>query len=164
MAAFNFNAHSVEPTEARDNAPLPAGAYTVEVTGAELRDLKSGNGQGLSVDYTVIDPEPFARRKVWSNLNITHSNPTAEQIGRQQLAALCLACGIDNLNDTDEFFGKIIRIQTRIRPATEKYPKETAEVSGWMPAGTGTTPAAVVKAPTPTKPTASAAKPWARAA
>ena len=57
-----FDAQAVEPNAPRDDAPLPAGIYTAEITGAEVKDLKSGNGVGLSLEFTIIDPAPHARR------------------------------------------------------------------------------------------------------
>lgn len=156
MAKMNFDATSVEPS-VNMSTPLPAGAYTVEVTGAELRDLRSGKGQGLNVEYTVIDPAPHARRKIWSNFNINHESPTAEQIGREQLAALCLAVGIQKLEDTDELFGKILRIETGFGKGDYA---DKAEVKAWMAAGAPTT-----SAPKPAAPQASSpSQPWKRAA
>jgi hypothetical protein len=156
---LDFDISAVEPSAPMDSAPLPAGIYTVEITNSEVRALKSGNGEGLSVEYTVIDPQPYAKRKVWSNLNIVHSSPKAETIGRQQLAALCQAAGIDRLQDTDELFGRILRIQTVV-DEREGY-KPRAEVKAWLPAGVKgpNTPA-----PAAPVPAARPAQPWARKA
>lgn len=154
-----FNAHSVEPAQERNDGPLPAGTYTVECTAAELRELKSGKGMGLSLEFTVIDPEQHARRKVWSNLNIKHESPQAQEIGQSQLAAVCLACGIDGLEDTGEFFGKVLSVKTRIKPEQNGYAAR-AEVAAYMTAGVPSAP----PAPAPVARAANAAKPWEKKA
>jgi hypothetical protein len=156
-----FNAANVEPQAARDNAPLPAGVYSVELTNADVKPLKSGNGVGLEIECTVIDPAPFARRKIWQTLNIQHSNPQAEQIGQSQLSALCRAVGIAQLDDSDQLFQKILRVRTKIRAAQGNYAAK-AEISGFEPAGaalpaTPQQPAAPARQATP-----AAAPPWAR--
>ena len=157
-----FNAAEVEPQAPRDNEPLPAGTYTAEITGAEVKDLKSGNGIGLSLEFTVIDPEPYARRKVWQNLNIKHSNPQAEQIGQSQLSALCRAVGIDVLEDSDQLFQRIVSLNTKVRPASGDYGPR-AEVTGYEPVGTAAPRAATRQAPAAPA-AAKAPAPWARKA
>ena len=159
----SFDSRAVAPQAPRDNEPLPAGTYTVEITGADVKPLKSGNGTGLSLEFTVIDPEQFARRKVWQNLNIQHSNAQAEQIGQAQLSALCHAVGIEVLEDSDELFQRIVRITTKVRPASGDYGPR-AEVSGYSPAGAGPVPTpARAPAASPT-PAAKSTPPWQRKA
>jgi hypothetical protein len=116
-----FDSNAVKPDEGRDYAPMPAGAYTVEISNAEVKDLASGNGTGLKLEFTVIDPEQFARRKVWANLNIKHSNTQAEEIGQAQLSALCHAVGIPVLKDSDQLFQKILRVRLKVKPAQGTY-------------------------------------------
>lgn len=153
MAKINFNASSVQPAAPRSSEPLPAGLYQVEITNSELKELKSGNGQGLSLEFTVIDPQEHAGRKVWTNLNVQHSNPTAQDIGLGQLFALCKACGIDELEDTDQLFGQIVRIKTKVREGQNGYGPR-AEVIGYESLMTAAKPAAKPAAP------AAAKKPW----
>lgn len=154
-----FNSEAVEPQQPMSGEPLPAGAYTVEITNAEVKDLRSGNGTGLNIEFTVIDPQPFARRKIWQNLNIRHTNPQAEQIAQSQLSALCRAVGIGVLTDSDHLFQKLLRVNVKIRPAQGDYAARN-EVTGYESAGAATTAK-------PAAPAASAAKPaapWAKKA
>lgn len=157
-----FDSNAVEPSAPRDNTPLPAGLYTVEITGADVKPLKSGNGTGLQLEFTVIDPAPHAKRKVWQNLNIKHSNSQAEQIGQAELSALCRVVGIPVLEDSDQLFQKILRIRTKVREAFGQYAAR-AEVAGYEAAGSAL-PAA--SAPTPSAPSASsgATPPWKKRA
>lgn len=154
-----FDAQAVEPNAPRDDAPLPAGIYTAEITGADVKDLKSGNGTGLSLEFTIIDPAPHARRKVWQNLNIKHTNAQAEQIGQSQLSSLCRVLNIGKLTDSDQLFGQVLRIRTKIRAAQGDYGPR-AEVSDYEPAGTSAPPRAAAPAPA----ASSSTPPWKRQA
>lgn len=153
MAIINFDASSVTPQAPMSSEPLPAGIYTVEITNSEVKELKTGNGSGLSLEFTVIDPAPYARRKVWTNLNIQHTNEQAERIAKEQLASLCYAVGIKVLKNDEELFGKVLKIRTKVRAASGAY-EARAEVAGYEAAGTK--PVAVAPV--------AAARPWQRAA
>jgi hypothetical protein len=156
-----FDSSAVEPQAPRDGEPLPAGLYTAEITNAEVKELKSGNGVGLALEFTVIDG-PHARRKVWQNLNIKHSSEQAEQIGQSQLSALCRAVGINGkLEDSDELFQKIVAIRTKVRPAQGDYGPR-AEVAGYEPAGAASHASAPAAAPSAAA--ARPAAPWKRKA
>lgn len=156
-----FNANEVEPQTGFSGEPLPAGAYEVEITKAEIRDLKSGNGVGLNVEYTVISPEQYANRKVWQNLNIKHTNPQAEQIGQSQLSSLCRALGIGVLDDSDQLFQRILRISVKIRPASGQY-QASNDVTGYEAVGAALPVSS--RAPGAAAPAAAKAAPWAKKA
>lgn len=161
-----FDANAVEPQQGFSGEPLPAGPYEVEITNAEVRDLKSGNGVGLNVEYTVIGPESYAGRKLWQNLNIKHTNPQAEQIGQSQLSSLCRALGIGVLNDSDELFQRILRVSVKIRPAKGDYPASndiTAYEGMGVQQGQAQRPAQG-RAPASNAAAPKAAAPWARKA
>jgi hypothetical protein len=153
-----FNAATVTPKESRDYSALPAGLYTAEITSADVKQLKSGNGTGLSLEFTIIDPEQFAKRKVWQQINIVHTNEQAQQIGQSELSALCRAVGIGVLNDSDDLFQRMVRIRTRVRKQEGYEPK--AEITGYEPAGAGAPPVQRQAAPAST----GAAVPWKRKA
>lgn len=152
-----FNSTAVEPQQARSGDLLPAGTYTVEITNAEVKELKSGNGTGLALEFTVIDPEQFARRKVWQNLNLVHTNEQAQQIGQAQLSALCRAVGIEVLEDSDQLFQSVLKIRTKVTPAKGDYPAR-ADVADYMAAG-----APMPAAPAPARAAAPAPNAYAAA-
>lgn len=156
-----FDSNAVEPSAPRDNTPLPAGLYTVEITGADVKPLKSGKGTGLSLEFTVIDPQAHAKRKVWQNLNIKHDNAQAEQIAQAELSALCRVVGIPVLEDSDQLFQRVLRIRTKVREAEGSYGPR-AEVTGYEPAG-APLPAANAPAQAPAAAPA-AARPWQKRA
>lgn len=171
MSALNqlfpggFDANSVQPDEGRDFSPMPAGAYAVEVSSAEVKDLASGNGTGLKLELTVIDPEQYARRKVWANLNIRHSNTQAESIGQAQLSALCHAVGVPVLKDSDQLFGKILRVRLKVVPAKDGYQAKN-EVTAFEAMNASQQPGPAVSRPAANAPAAPAAPakkaPWVK--
>lgn len=160
-----FNAAAVEPQAPRSFEPLPAGPYEVEITDADVRELKSGNGTGLNVEYTVISPEAYAGRKIWQNLNIAHTNPQAEQIGQSQLSALCRAVGIGQLDDSDQLFQKFVRVGVKVRPAQGSYAASN-DITGYEAVGAPLPTHQAPLKPAAAKPaaTAKAAPPWKRTA
>lgn len=155
MATLNFDSAAVEPQAPMSGEPIPAGIYVAEITDSQVKDLKSGNGTGLQLEFTIIEPAQFSGRKVWSNLNIKHTNETAEQIAQAQLSAICRALGIGVLKDSDELFGKVLKVRTKIRAAQGDYPARS-EVTGYEPAG-------VAKPAAPAQ-QAKASAPWAKKA
>jgi hypothetical protein len=156
-----FNANEVEPQAPMSNEPLPAGVYDVEVTNTEVKETKSGNGTMLKVEYTVLGPT-HARRKVWQNINIRHTNSQAEQIGQSQLSALCRAVGIAHLTDSDQLFQRVLRVSVKIRPAEGQYAASN-DVTGYEPAGSAPPPAAAAPAPQQ-RAAAPATPPWQKRA
>lgn len=163
-----FDATAVEPQESRSSDPLPAGVYEVEITGADIKDTKSGNGTGLNVEYTVIGPAAHAKRKVWQFLNLRHTSAQAEQIGQSQLSSLCRALGIPKLDDSDQLFGAILRISLKVRAASGNYAASN-DVTGYEAMGTAPPPATRAAAPAARTPAPavnprSTVAPWAKQA
>jgi len=103
MASFTFDATAVEPQQS--SGPIPAGTYLAQVIESDLKHLKSGNGMGLALTFQIIDGE-HKNRRLWANLNVQHSNPTAQQIGQQQLSSLCRALNVPQLKDTTQLHNK----------------------------------------------------------
>lgn len=131
---LNFDPSTVEIPARADFSPLPDGSYNVEITGAEVKPFKNG-GSGLSVEYTVIDPQQYASRKIWQIINLEHSNERAVEIGKQTLAKLCIAAKVAKLTDENQLFGKIVRVRTKVKQREGYDPR--AEVVDIQAAGAG---------------------------
>lgn len=98
-----------EDTGGGGYSAMPAGVYNATIADVELKDTKAGTGQYLSVKFDILD-EPYDRRKVWSNLNIVNPSEKAQSIGRAQLKGLAVSAGIEDLQDTDELIGGMVRV------------------------------------------------------
>lgn len=152
MSSLGFTANVDELPQGNNNfEPLPAGWYTATISGAELRTTKAGNGQYISVGYTITGPT-HEGRMVFGNINIQNPNPKAEEIGRQQLGDIMRAIGLTSVSDTDQLIGGHLQVKLSVRKS-EEY-GDSNETKGFK-AVSGGSPAPATQA----KP-AAAAPPW----
>ena len=155
-----FSVDTLPQSTGGDFAPLPAGWYQVNITGAEIKATKAGTGKYIAIKYTILGPS-FQGRIVFGNLNIKNPNPKAEEIGRQDLGSIMRAIGLAKVTDTDQLLGGSLEIKLAVTKS-EQY-GEGNEVKGYkalegsMPAmpkpapfgGVAAAPAAPVKASAP---------------
>ena len=97
MAQLKFNAAEVDTTS-RD--AIPSGTYEAVVTDSETRATKNGNGMGINLTFEILSDGPAKGRKVFAWINYENQNAKAQQIGREELASLCKAVGVTELEDT----------------------------------------------------------------
>jgi hypothetical protein len=130
-----FNSADFSADSSRD--PVPAGTYTARITESVFRPLKSGNGHAVALTYEIADG-PHARRRVWSQLNVLHTNPEAQRIAQSDLRKLCDACGGLTLTESNvgALVGKILRIKIKVR--TDPQYGDRNDVAGYeaLPHGT----------------------------
>ena len=164
MAQFQFDTGSVEKRE-NNYELLPAGFYTAQVTDSSIAPLKSGNGEGLKLTFTVLS-DNYRGRKVFANLNVRHSNPKAETIAQQLLRELCESIGLARLNDTVELHNKPVQIKVKVRKDETGNYSDQNEVAGFQPAAGGQALVAARPLAAPAAPAANAAAapPWAKRA
>jgi len=108
-----------------ESSPLPAGFYSGTITRSELRDNKSTakdpNGKYLEVEFDIAEPSEFGNRKFWDKFNLMNTNPVAVKIGKEQLADLAKAVGLETLNEADELEGKSVSFYLTVKPAQNGY-------------------------------------------
>lgn len=141
-----------------DFAPLPAGWYSVTITGAELKNTKAGNGQYIAVRYDVTGPT-HQGRVVFGNLNIKNPNPKAEEIGRQQLGDLMRAIGLSKVTDTDQLISGSLQIKLAIREQEGYEPSN--DVKGYKSVSGGVPTFAAPASPSAPQ-SAKSAPPWTK--
>ena len=134
--------------------PILAGWYDANITGAELKTTKAGNGQFIAVKYTITGPS-YQGRVIFGNLNIKNPNPKAEEIGRSQLGDLMRAIGLAKVTDTDQLIGGTLSIKVAISKR-EGY-DDSNEVKGYKSL-TGSMPSLAPSASASDK----TAPPWAK--
>ena len=151
-----FDASTVEVRNSFD--PLPAGWYTATITSADICVTKAGNGKYIKVRYDITGPT-HQGRVVFGNLNIKNPNPTAEEIGRQQLAELMGAIGLTKVRDTDQLIGGNLSIKLAVRQS-EQY-GDSNDVKGYKSISGSPAPQAQPQAPQAQAPAQPSAKaPW----
>lgn len=114
MAQFSFETESVEKRE-NNYTLLPPGWYTAQVVESDIVPLKRDpNGRALKLTIQILS-EGYQGRKVFSQLNVRHSNPQTERIAQQQLRELCESIGISRMTDTSDLHNKPMQIKVKIR-------------------------------------------------
>ena len=107
MAQLNFKASNIQITERPGAAfgPLPAGEYEMVIVRSETRPTRAGNGHFLELEMQVISG-PASGRRHWERMNLDNVNAQAVKIAQEQLAKLCVALGLDEVNDSEELHDK----------------------------------------------------------
>lgn len=157
MSSLNISVNDL-PVSESNFTPVPAGWYTASITGAEVKDTKTG-GQMIAIKYSIIAPT-HQGRIIFGNLNIKNQNPEAERIGRQQLGDLMRSIGLVQLRETDQLIGTNLQIKLKIRPAKGDY-DESNDVSGFKVV-TGFMPPVASDNPFANTSQATSAPPWAK--
>lgn len=89
-----IHAQAQENTTQPDRTPIEPGWYKVTINQFERMMNKNGSGEHLKVEFDLEN-----RRKVWNRYNLKNTNPKAESIAMEQLAALCISCGYNSIQD-----------------------------------------------------------------
>ena len=89
--AFSFDASTVQPQQPLE--PVPAGFYNVCITDAELVLTKDSTGQRINFELTILDFQ-YQGRKIYDGINVLNKSAQAQEIGWQQLSAICHATGV----------------------------------------------------------------------
>ena len=156
MAQLNFNAAEIDTTS-RD--AIPSGTYEAVVTDSEMRATKNGLGMGINLTFEILSEDPAKGRKVFVWINYEHPKAEAQRIGREELASLCKAVGVTELNDTNQLHNLPLLITVALdrNDPTRNVVKKYAAKSGNGQQGTANG-AAAQTAPA----TASGTPPWRR--
>lgn len=96
---FDATSHD---TSQRDYEELPNGVYRLEIDASDVTPTKDGRGTILKTTMTVIEPEAFKGRKLFSTYNLENPNAQAQEIGQRQFASLCRAIGVNEVEDSEE--------------------------------------------------------------
>jgi hypothetical protein len=148
MANLNgFDANQVEP--AANLEPLPAGKYLAAITDSEMAPTKAGNGHYLKLAFQILDG-PYKGRFVWARLNLVNASPTAVQIARGELSAICRAVGILAPKDSVELHNLplVISVRCKKRADTGEINNEISGYSKREPAAVSA-PAVASASPAP---------------
>ena len=117
MAQLNFN---VKDAPEDNYEPLPAGTYAAHIVQSEMKETKAGNGMYLELRIQILD-EPYTGRLVFDRLNLVNPNDTAVQIAQRTLAQICKACGLEEVEDSEEFHGIEMNVTLGIQEGSGNY-------------------------------------------
>lgn len=111
------------PDETDENpfAPIDAGWYEAEIFKSELKDTNDKTGKYISLGFKVIEGD-YEGRYVYTNLNIVNKSDVAVKIARADLKKICDACGVNELEDTEDLHGIPMLIKVSVKPETSQWP------------------------------------------
>ncbi|NBV88124.1 MAG: DUF669 domain-containing protein [Betaproteobacteria bacterium] len=75
--------------------------YEMIVTKSDTKPTKAGNGTYLKLEMQIV-AGPFSGRRHWENLNLDNPSQQTVKIAQEQLARLCMAVGLDEIQDSEE--------------------------------------------------------------
>ena len=101
--------------------PIPADWYLVEITKSEYKATNAKTGHYLTCQFKVLEGE-YKGRYLFNLLNRDNPNPVAVEIGQKELASLCEAAGIDELEDSTELHGVPMAVRVIIKAGSGGYP------------------------------------------
>jgi hypothetical protein len=103
MARLNetFDATAHDTTQS-DYSELPNGIYRLEVEASDVVDTKAGTGKMLKTTMSVLEPEEYKGRKLFTSYNLQNVSADAEAIGKRQFASLCRAIGAEAVDDSED--------------------------------------------------------------
>ena len=143
--------------------PIPAGVYEVQISDADFKTTKNGDGQYIWLELTVVKSPEYNGWKVFSRITITNPSQKAVDIGRAQVMDLCEILGFSGgFNDTDELKNKIIGVKVKVVDGTPERPNKSNDVTAYLypdghapgkgPLPTGSAPAAAAPSDAPKAP------------
>jgi hypothetical protein len=124
---------SVFDTDDVQDDLIPEAWYTAQIVKTEIKDTKAKDGKYISLHFKILEGE-YAKRMVFTNLNIINKNSTAESIAKRSLKNICDALDIKSIVDTNELHGQPLEIKVVHSEATAAYPAKE-EVKGFRALG-----------------------------
>lgn len=113
-----FDASNIDPSPRFD--PIPAGDYSVIITGSDTKMTKDGTGKYLELALEIQGGE-FAGRKLFDRLNLWNNNRQAVEIAQRQLSQICHAIGVLQVADSEQLHYKPLTAMVKLRPAREQF-------------------------------------------
>lgn len=150
---FNPQEHDTE--QRAEFEELPNGVYALEIEASDVVPTKSGTGTVLKTTMTVIEPEEYKGRRLFTQYNLENQNPQAEEIGRRQFASLCRAVGVDSVDDSESLH--FIRFVAKVglgKPSKDGQYPARAEIRSYYFPDQGNVPEPAIDAAQPAKPAA----------
>lgn len=101
--------------------PIPAAWYLAEVTKSEMKPTNAKTGHYLTCQLKVLEGE-YKGRYLFNLMNLDNPNETAVEIAQKELASMCEACGLDEIEDSTELHGIPMAVRVVIKAGSGGYP------------------------------------------
>jgi len=134
MAALGKNFDPTEhDTTQNEFGALPLGIYKLEVSASDVVPTKAGNGTLLKLTYDVVQPEELKGRRMFGQMNLENPNATAQAIGQKELASLCRATGLSDLEDSEQLHFIEFTAKVGLEKPQEGYAQKNKIVRFYFP-------------------------------
>lgn len=112
-----FDATTVDPNTAYE--ALPPGDYVVQIVESSMEPTRNGNGRYLKIKLEVTDGDQKGK-VVFDRLNLENPNAQATEIARRTFSAICHACGVLSVQDSEQLH--LIRMTAKVAkvPRTDR--------------------------------------------
>jgi hypothetical protein len=158
---------STAPADDRNFDLIPSGWQPMHAIETDVGPTKDGNGQVLVVTWEILEG-PFAKRRIWSRINIANPSAQAQEIGQRDLGSICKALGLGPISDSKEIEFKPLQGRVGVEPGQNGYEAKN-KVSAFKAYGAaGSPPSAraaqpqTTAAPQTGQATGGGARPWAK--
>ena len=124
----SFLNYDLGNVKANDFEVIPAGDYPAIITEMEEKPTKDGTGMRLNLKVQIIDGK-YQNRTLYDGLNTVNKSAVAQQIGRAQLKAICIALNNPSPKDSSELLNKALMVTVKIGKDMDGNPR--SEVKGY---------------------------------
>ena len=123
--------------EKKTYAPIPAGDYLVKAGKFIEKPTKAGNGTLVAATFEVLEGDN-AKRLIFHNFLISHSNPKAAEIGQDQLSKYLKAVGVkggfaelgNDATALEGYLNRALTVKVVIEEGTNGY-SDRNKITGW---------------------------------
>lgn len=132
MVQLNFDATKLQPL---DFDTIPEGWYNVSMDESTAAPTKDGNPAHLRLNlrFTILDGQ-FHGRKLFTGLNMRHTNVQTMEIANREFTAICQACGLPYVQDSQQLHGIPIKVRVKTRKDPNGVYDDQSEIRSYKPA------------------------------
>lgn len=102
--------------------PIPVQWVIGECVKSEYKPNSNKTGHYLTCQMKVLAPEKYKGRMVFNLMNLDNPNQTAVEIANKELASMCAACEVEELEDSTELHGIPFGMRLGIKPGDANWP------------------------------------------
>jgi len=107
---------------------IEPGEYPAVITKSEMKPTKDGSGQRLNLTLQILSGK-YQNRTLFDGLNVKNKSQQAEQIGRSQLKAVCVAVNVPDPKVSEELHNKPLIIKVAVGKDQNGNPRN--EIKGY---------------------------------
>jgi hypothetical protein len=124
----NLGDLNLKDVKANDFQVIEPGEYPAVITKSEMKPTKDGSGQRLNLTLQILSGK-YQNRTLFDGLNVKNKSQQAEQIGRSQLKAVCVAVNVPDPKVSEELHNKPLMIKVAVGKDQNGNPRN--EIKGY---------------------------------